>query len=71
MKPATLKPATSAALEVWLDCDLGPACLVGTLAHDRGQIRFHYHPQWLRDARAFALDPDLSLDSEPCMPGTF
>ena len=30
------------ALEVWLDCDLGPPCLVGTLAHDRGQIRFHY-----------------------------
>ena len=30
------------ALEVWLDDDLGPPCLVGTLAHDRGQIRFHY-----------------------------
>ena len=26
-------------LEVWLDCELGPPCLVGTLAHDRGQIR--------------------------------
>ena len=25
-------------LEVWLDCDLGPPCLVGTLAHDRGQL---------------------------------
>jgi hypothetical protein len=24
------------ALEVWLDSDLAPACLVGTLAHDRG-----------------------------------
>lgn len=27
------------ALEVWLDSDLAPACLVGTLAHDRGQLR--------------------------------
>lgn len=55
-------------LEVWLDCDLGPACLVGTLAHDRGQIRFHYHPDWLKDARAFSLDPDLSLDEHPFFP---
>ncbi|RDI25080.1 serine/threonine-protein kinase HipA [Pseudacidovorax intermedius] len=56
------------ALEVWLDCDLGPPCLVGTLAHDRGQIRFHYERSWLRDARAFALDPDLSLDEAPFFP---
>lgn len=56
------------ALEVWLDCDLGPPCLVGTLAHDRGQIRFHYERMWLRDARAFALDPDLSLDDAPFFP---
>lgn len=49
-------------LEVWLDCDLGPPCLVGTLAHDRGQIRFHYERAWLGDPRAFALDPDLTLD---------
>ncbi len=55
-------------LEVWLDCDLGPPCLVGTLAHDRGQIRFHYERAWLRDARAFALDPDLSLDEAPFFP---
>ncbi len=55
-------------LEVWLDCDLGPPCLVGTLAHDRGQIRFHYERMWLRDARAFALDPDLSLDDAPFFP---
>ena len=46
-------------LEVWLDSDLGPACQVGTLAHDRGQIRFHYDRDWLKDPRAFALDPDL------------
>ena len=56
------------SLEVWLDCDLGPACPVGTLAHDRGQIRFHYNSDWLRDARAFALDPDLSLDDAPFFP---
>lgn len=55
-------------LEVWLDCDLGPPCMVGTLAHDRGQIRFHYERSWLRDARAFALDPDLSLDDSPFFP---
>lgn len=55
-------------LEVWLDSDLGPACRVGTLAHDRGQIRFRYDPGWLGDARAFALDPDLSLDGAPFFP---
>ena len=58
----------SKVLEVWLDCDLGPACLVGTLAHDRGQVRFHYDRNWLKDARAFALDPDLSLDEHPFFP---
>ena len=55
-------------LEVWLDSDLGPACQVGTLAHDRGQIRFHYDRNWLNDRRAFALDPDLSLDEHPFFP---
>lgn len=55
-------------LEVWLDCDLGPPCLVGTLANDRGQIRFRYEPTWLADSRAFALDPDLSLDASPFFP---
>ncbi|MGB6007657.1 type II toxin-antitoxin system HipA family toxin [Castellaniella sp.] len=58
----------SNALEVWLNDDLGPACLVGTLAHDRGQIRFHYERDWLKDPRAFALDPDLSLDEHPFFP---
>lgn len=56
------------ALEVWLDDDLGPACQVGTLAHDRGQIRFLYDRNWLKDPRAFALDPDLSLDEHPFFP---
>lgn len=56
------------ALEVWLDDELGPACRVGTLFHDRGQIRFHYEREWLKDPRAFALDPDLSLDEHPFFP---
>lgn len=60
--------AAANALEVWLDCDLGPPCLVGTLSHDRGQVRFHYDRQWLTDPRAFALDPDLSLDDAPFFP---
>ncbi|MGE4370365.1 MAG: type II toxin-antitoxin system HipA family toxin [Burkholderiaceae bacterium] len=55
-------------LEVWLNDDLGPTCQVGTLAHDRGQIRFHYELDWLKDPRAFALDPDLSLDEHPFFP---
>lgn len=55
-------------LEVWLDDDLGSARQVGTLAHDRGQIRFHYERGWLEDPRAFALDPDLSLDEHPFFP---
>jgi serine/threonine-protein kinase HipA len=58
----------SASLEVWLDSDLGPACRVGTLAHDRGQVRFHYDRDWLGQPNAFALDPDLSLDESPFFP---
>lgn len=63
-----MSPPAANALEVWLDADLGPACLVGTLAHDRGQIRFQYNREWLTDPRAFALDPDLSLDEHPFFP---
>jgi len=55
-------------LEVWLDDDLGPSCQVGVMAHDRGQIRFRYQREWLQDPRAFALDPDLSLDDHPFFP---
>ena len=55
-------------LEVWLDSDLGPPSRVGSLAHDRGQVRFRYERAWLQDARAFALDPDLSLDDAPFFP---
>ena len=58
----------SAALEVWLDCDLMPMRRVGTLAHDRGQVRFHYDRGWLADKTAFSLDPDLSLGDQPYFP---
>lgn len=59
-----------AALEVWLDCELWPASRVGTLFHDRGQVRFQYDPQWLRTEHAFALDPDLSLDAQAFFPNS-
>lgn len=55
-------------LEVWLDCDLASPCLVGSLGHDRGQIRFHYNRDWLHHPSAFALDPDLSMDEAPFFP---
>ena len=51
-------------LEVWLNDDLGPARQVGTLAHDRGQIRFHYERDWLQDPRAFALaQPGMTIET--------
>ncbi|KNZ33749.1 MAG: HipA domain protein [Methylibium sp. NZG] len=54
----------SRSLEVWLDADLVPTALqVGTLLHDRGQVRFAYEDAWLRHPLRFALDPDLSLDA--------
>lgn len=56
-------------LEVWLDCDLCPLQRLGTLAHDRGQVRFHYDKGWLaRQDIAFAIDPQLSLDAGPFFP---
>lgn len=58
----------TSSLEVWLDDDLGPACRVGMLAHDRGQTRFTYDTAWLKSPRAFALDPALQLDSHPFFP---
>jgi serine/threonine-protein kinase HipA len=45
----------------------GPV-LVGTLAHDRGQIRFTYSQRWLEEPRRFLLDPDLTLDAAPFFP---
>lgn len=58
----------SQRLEVWLDCDLTPMCRVGTLAHDRGQVRFQYEPSWLQTPWAFALDPQLNLGEQPYFP---
>jgi serine/threonine-protein kinase HipA len=48
-------------VEVWLDADFLASTRVGTLAHDRGTLRFIYEPAWLQNPQAFALDPDLSL----------
>lgn len=59
---------SESVLEVWLDCDLAPPCLVGMLASDRGQVRFHYDGDWLRTGRAFSLDPDLSLGDHAFFP---
>lgn len=57
------------SLEVWLDCDLCPMQRLGTLAHDRGQVRFHYDKAWLtRQDIAFAIDPQLTLDAGPFFP---
>jgi len=56
-------------LEVWLDVDfLDARCLVGRLAHDRGQIWFSYEPDWLQNPNCFVLDPDLTLDAAPFFP---
>jgi serine/threonine-protein kinase HipA len=52
------------SLEVWLDCDLCPKQRLGTLAHDRGQVRFQYDNSWLTQRHnVFAIDPQLTLDS--------
>ena len=59
----------SESLEVWLDCDLCPMQRLGTLAHDRGQVRFHYDKTWLAQQDiAFAIDPKLTLDAGPFFP---
>ena len=52
------------ALKVWLDDDLGPARQVGTLAHDRGQIRFRYERDWLKEPRAFARTGGRGLPAQ-------
>jgi len=59
----------SGELEVWLDCDLCPRQRLGTLSHDRGQVRFHYDRLWLAQQDiAFAIDPQLTLDAGPFFP---
>jgi serine/threonine-protein kinase HipA len=59
----------SDSLEVWLDVDfLDEMVRVGTLAHDKGQVRFRYDKEWLEHSLSFALDPHLTLDAAPFFP---
>jgi hypothetical protein len=40
---------------VWLDADfVGERLRVGTLAHDRGTVRFSYEPTWLKHSLSSA-----------------
>lgn len=56
-------------LEVWLDCDICALQRLGTLSHDRGQVRFQYEKAWLaQQDMAFVIDPQLSLDAGPFFP---
>ena len=62
------KAAPREQLRVWLDDPaFGPLQQIGTLSRgDRGSVSFAYNPQWLAQAHAFALDPELDL-----LPGEF
>jgi len=56
-------------LEVWLDANfLDQMERVGTLAHDRGQVRFHYHADWLSHPQRFSFDMNMSLDQSVFYP---
>lgn len=55
-------------LEVWLDCDLTARRRLGTLHHDREQVRFVYEKSWIAEPLAFAIDPQLTLDAAPFYP---
>ncbi|BBP00811.1 type II toxin-antitoxin system HipA family toxin [Sulfuriferula nivalis] len=56
-------------LEVWLDVDFIPEITrVGTLSHDKGQVRFAYDANWLKNPLKFIIDPNLSLDAAPFYP---
>jgi len=56
-------------LEVWLDVDfLSELSRVGTLSHDKGQVRFAYAADWLKSPIKFVIDPNLSLDAAPFYP---
>ncbi len=59
----------SGNLEVWLDVDFLPNITrVGTLSHDKGQVRFAYFTDWLKSPLRFMIDPSLSLDHAPFYP---
>jgi serine/threonine-protein kinase HipA len=50
-------------LEVWIDADfIDKMTKVGTLSHNRGNVRFNYDKGWLAYPNCFDIDPDLSLD---------
>lgn len=50
-------------LGVWIDADFMPEkTLVGTLAHDRGSIRFNYAPSWLDSPYKFDIDVNPNID---------
>lgn len=54
---------SSSKLEVWIDADfIDKTTRVGTLSHDRGNVRFHYDKSWLTHPNCYDIDPDLSLD---------
>ena len=56
-------------LEVWLDVDFLPEITrVGTLSHDKGQVRFAYDADWLKSPLKFVIDPNLTLDAAPFYP---
>src|SRR5664279_4211792 len=51
-------------LEVWMDADfLDQMVRVGTLAGDKGSVRFNYDAGWLKHPMKFTLDPQLMLDA--------
>ena len=59
----------SGKLEVWLDVVFFPGITrVGTLSHDKGQVRFAYDANWLKSPLKFVIDPNLSLDAAPFYP---
>lgn len=63
------KPKAEQSLEVWMDADLLPAqARVGSLYHERGQVRFEYDAGWLAHDQRFLIDPQLTLDGGAFFP---
>ncbi|MCF6237503.1 MAG: type II toxin-antitoxin system HipA family toxin [Candidatus Marinimicrobia bacterium] len=56
---------------VWLDDPaFGPLQHIGSLSKgDRGSVSFSYEPAWLKNTRAFQLDPELDMFSGEFYPG--
>jgi serine/threonine-protein kinase HipA len=57
-------------LEVWIDAALtgSKPILVGYLYNSRGNIRFQYADDWLKQPFRFMIDPSLSLSDQPFHP---